>query len=64
MRLQEGHKSSRRKEVCMGYDNYGKCKKCRYADPTERNGYKWYCEYYKTYEDPDEVKECKHFNEG
>ena len=47
----------------MGYENYGKCKKCQYADPTEKSGYKWYCEWYKTYEDPDEVKECKQFKE-
>ena len=35
--------------------NYGKCEKCKYADPTEKNGYKWYCTWYKTYEDPEEI---------
>ena len=44
----------------MGYDYYCKCKDCKYADPTEKSGYKWYCEYYKSYEDPDEVRECKY----
>jgi hypothetical protein len=44
----------------MGYENWGKCKKCQYADPTEKSGYS---EWYKTYEDPDEVKECKQFKE-
>ena len=41
-----------------------KCSKCRYIDPSDRSGYKWYCAYYRTYEDPDEVKECEHFEEA
>lgn len=48
----------------MEYENWGKCKKCQYADPTEKDGYKWYCEWYGTYEDPDEIKECKQFKKS
>ena len=44
-------------------DYYCKCKKCEEIDPTERDGYKWYCQFRKTYEDPDEVKECKYYCE-
>ena len=44
-------------------DYYCKCKKCKYVDPTERDGYKWYCEWYRSYEDPDEVRECKRYQE-
>lgn len=40
------------------------CKKCKYADPNERDkGYKWYCEYYRSYEDPDKIRECKGYRE-
>lgn len=42
-------------------DNYCKCKGCRYIDPNERSGYKWYCTWYRSYEDPDYVHECSHF---
>ena len=45
----------------MAIDYYCKCKSCRYIDPTERNGYQWFCTYYKTYEDPDKVHECKYY---
>lgn len=44
-------------------DYYCKCKKCEEIDPTERDGYKWYCQFRGTYEDPDEVKECKYYRE-
>ena len=44
-------------------ENYGKCKGCRWSDPTERCGYKWYCERYGTYEDPDEVKDCDSYRD-
>lgn len=44
-------------------DDYCKCKKCKYIDPSERSGCKWYCEYYRTYENPDEVRECKAYRE-
>ena len=27
-------------------DYYCKCKDCNYIDPSEKSGYKWYCEYY------------------
>lgn len=47
----------------MSNDDYCKCEKCKYIDPSERSGYKWYCEYYRTYEDSDEVKECKNYRE-
>lgn len=47
----------------MAYDYYCTCKNCRYADPTERSGYKWYCQWYRTYEDPDKLQECRHFRE-
>ncbi len=45
-------------------DDYCKCKGCKYADPTEKKGYKWYCECYKTYEDPDKIRECKSFKKA
>lgn len=44
-------------------DNYCKCKNCKYCDPSERNGYKWYCEYYRIYVDPDEVQECRMYRD-
>lgn len=44
-------------------DYYCKCRNCEYVDPTETNGYKWSCTYYKCYEYPDEIKECRHYNE-
>ena len=44
-------------------DDYVQCKYCEYLDKNETNGYKCYCEWYKTYEDPDKVQECKHFRE-
>ena len=49
--------------MAVGNEYYCKWEKCKYIDPTETSGYKWYCEYYKTYEDPDEVKECRHYCE-
>lgn len=45
-------------------DYYCKCKTCKYVDPNSRSGYKWYCEYYRTYEDPDNVRECSHYVRG
>ena len=42
-------------------DNYCKCKGCKHIDPNERSGYKWYCTWYRSYEDPDYVHECAHF---
>lgn len=47
----------------MSTDYYCKCKDCEYIDPTEKYGYKWYCTYRKTYEDPDEVKECRYYKQ-
>ena len=45
-------------------DYYCKCKNCAYIDPTERSGYKWYCESYGSYEDPDKVRECRRYKES
>ena len=46
-------------------DNYCKCIKCKYIDPTERDkGYKWYCTEYTTYEDPEQIRECKRYKEA
>ena len=42
-------------------DYYCNCKGCRHVDPNERSGYKWYCTWYRSYEDPDRVHECVHF---
>jgi hypothetical protein len=47
----------------MSMDDYCKCKDCEYIDPTEKSGYKWYCTYYNTYEDPDKVQECRYYKE-
>lgn len=44
-------------------DYYCKCKYCKYINPNERKSYKWYCEYYGCYEDPDVLRECKKFKE-
>lgn len=41
-------------------ENYGKCKNCDWAEP-EDGYWKWHCTYYKTYEDPDEVRDCAHY---
>ena len=41
-------------------ENYGKCKDCEYGEPND-SGWKWYCTWYKTLEDPDEVRDCEHF---
>lgn len=47
----------------MAIDYYCKCKNCKYVDPTERKGYKWYCSSYGSYEDPDKIRECKRYKE-
>ena len=52
-----------RDQMLQDLEYYCKCKKCKYIDPTEKEGYKWYCEYYERYEDPDEVKECKYYTD-
>ena len=41
--------------------NYCHCKYCRYVNSGERSGYKWYCEWYRIYVDPDELTECSHY---
>ena len=38
-----------------------KCNGCKHIDPNSRSGYKWWCTYYRSYEDPDIVRECRHF---
>ena len=42
---------------------YVKCKYCRYCNTSEKDGYKCYCEWYRTYVDPDEVSECSHYRD-
>ncbi len=42
---------------------YCKCKDCEYLDTTEKKGCKYYCDWYKTYEDPDKIHECQHYKE-
>ena len=39
------------------------CKNCEYCDCNERDSYKCYCDWYRTYEDPDEWRECDHFRD-
>lgn len=43
----------------MAVDYYCKCKDCCWVDPTTRSGYKWYCESFGCFVDPDVVRECK-----
>ena len=38
------------------------CIICKFCDPSECHGYKWYCEWYRTYEDPGKAKECPYFS--
>ena len=45
-------------------DNYCRCKGCKHIDPNERSGYKWYCTWYRSYEDPDCIRECRHYDSG
>lgn len=42
---------------------YVKCKYCIYLDTHTRDGYRCYCEWYRTFEDPDETKECNHYRD-
>ena len=42
--------------------NYGQCKSCRYCDTSETSGYKCYCNWYRTYEDPDKIRDCDHYD--
>jgi len=51
------------KENDMGIDYWCKCKDCKYVDPTEKKGCKWWCDYYHIYVDPDEIQECKAYKE-
>ena len=44
-----------------GMSDYCTCSDCEYCDPNETKGYKEYCEWYGTYEDPDKVRECPHY---
>ena len=44
-------------------DNYCQCKYCKWVDSGERDGYKWYCERYGMYVDPDKVDECSSYRE-
>ncbi len=40
-----------------------KCKYCIYCNTSERNGYKCYCEWHRTYVDPDELTSCSHYRD-
>lgn len=42
--------------------DYVSCRGCRYCNPNETNGYKCYCEWYRTYEDPDKIHSCNHYS--
>lgn len=44
-------------------ENYGMCRDCANCDLNECNGYKVHCDWYGTYEDPDELRDCKHYKE-
>ena len=56
-------------------ENYGMCRDCAncdlnerngykvHCDLNERNGYKVHCDWYGTYEDPDELRDCNHYEE-
>lgn len=44
--------------------DYCRCRDCRYCDPSEKDGYKTHCDWYGSYEDPDEIKECSHYQEN
>ena len=37
------------------------CRCCAYCNSAETYGYKYYCEWYKIYVDPDDCSECPHF---
>ena len=43
-------------------ENYGRCKDCEYAEPTDCS-WKWSCSWYHTLEDPDELKDCNRYRE-
>ena len=44
-------------------EEYCRCKDCKNINEDERDGYKWYCEAYHTYEDPDDIHECRRYEE-
>ena len=37
------------------------CIYCKFCDPSECIGYQYYCEWFRTYEDPDKAKDCPYF---
>ena len=39
-------------------DDYGYCRDCKNCDDEERNGYKWYCNRFGIYVDPDKWDDC------
>lgn len=47
----------------MSMSNYGRCKDCKWGEPVS-GSWKWHCTYYKTLEDPDEIQDCNHFDDG
>ena len=40
-----------------------KCRYCNYCNSSETSGCKWYCEFYRTYVDPDELTECDNYRD-
>ena len=44
--------------------NYCKCKYCKYVNSSNRDGYKWYCEFYHIYVDSEELTECNNYKDA
>lgn len=45
-------------------DYYCRCETCKYADPSKRDhSWRWYCNWYGTFEDVEIVRECRHYKE-
>ena len=42
---------------------YVQCKDCDNCNSDVRDGYRWYCDYYNIFVDPDEVSDCPHFRD-
>ncbi len=44
--------------------SYCKCKYCKYVNPSETDGHKWYCELFHIYVDAEELTECDEYREA
>lgn len=47
-------------------DDCCQCKNCKFFDPEEKDpddSLKRYCDWYRAYEDPDEIRKCPHYSE-